>query len=170
MNFKVIENADPTYNIDEVIKDYTNTDLTVAEIQKKHNITRSQWKNLIKKFHKNGVPVRKKGRQLKRKKYERMNIMEPEFKVKQTNDGRYQITGTKGYRVVLNNRFDALKHCNYLNKTHQDMETFRQQNIQYYTTLTKIKMLSEQIQTESGEIHVIELTIRIRELIRKVLP
>ena len=92
------------------------------------------------------------------------------FEVKQTHDGRYQITGTKGYRVVLNNRFDALKHCNYLNKTNHDMETFRQQNIQYYTTLTKIKMLSEQIQPESGEIHVLELAIRIKKLIRDALP
>ena len=67
MNFKVIENADPTYNLDEVIKDYTNTDLTVAEIQKKHNITRGQWKNLMKKFHKNGVPTRPRGRHTRKR-------------------------------------------------------------------------------------------------------
>ena len=92
------------------------------------------------------------------------------FKVKQTNDGRYQITGTKGYRVVLNNRFDAEKHCNYLNRQSDMVEQFRQQNIEYYTTLSQIKMLSDTIHQESGELHVVELTIRIRELIRKVLP
>jgi len=97
-------------------------------------------------------------------------LTEKHFKVKQTNDGRWQITGTKGYRIVLNNRFDAEKHCNYLNKTQHDIEVFRQQNIEYYTTLTKIKMLSEQIQSESGEIHVLELAIRIRKLIRKAIP
>ena len=29
MKFNIVENADPTYNINEDIKDYTNTDLTV---------------------------------------------------------------------------------------------------------------------------------------------
>ena len=97
-------------------------------------------------------------------------LTEKHFKVKQTNDGRWQITGTKGYRIVLNNRFDAEKHCNYLNKTNHDMETFRQQNIQYYTTLTKIKMLTDQIHRESGELHIVELSIKIRDLIRRTLP
>ena len=92
------------------------------------------------------------------------------FKVKQTHDGRWQITGTKGYRVVLNNKYDALKHRHYLNRQEHDIETFRQQNIEYYTTLTKIKMLSEQIQSESGEIHILELAIRIKKLIRKAIP
>ena len=67
MNFRVVEKAESEYDIDEVIKDYTNTDLTVAEIQKKHNITRSQWKNLIKKFHKNGVPTRPRGRHTRKR-------------------------------------------------------------------------------------------------------
>ena len=72
MKFNIVENADPTYNINEVIKDYTNTDLTVAEIQAKHNITRSQWKNLMKKFHKNGVPTRPRGRHTRKRR--RINI------------------------------------------------------------------------------------------------
>ena len=67
MNFRVVENTELEYDIDEVIKDYTNTDLTVAEIQAKHNITRSQWKNLIKKFHKNGVPTRPRGRHTRKR-------------------------------------------------------------------------------------------------------
>ena len=97
-------------------------------------------------------------------------LTEKHFKVKQTHDGRYQITGTKGYRVVLNNRFDAEKHCNYLNRQHDMVEQFRKQNLDYYTTLSKIKMLSEQIQTESGEIHILELAIRIKKLIRDAIP
>ena len=67
MKFNIVENADPTYNIDEVINDYTESDLTVAEIQAKHNITRSQWKNLMKKFHKNGVPTRPRGRHTRKR-------------------------------------------------------------------------------------------------------
>ena len=87
------------------------------------------------------------------------------FKVKETNTGKYQIIGTKGYRIVLNNKYDAEKHCDYLNKTQKDMEHFRQQNIEYHTTLTKVKMLAEQIQTEAGEIHVLELAIKIKKLV-----
>lgn len=97
-------------------------------------------------------------------------MTEKHFKVKQTNDGRYQITGTKGYRVVLNNRFDAEKHCNYLNRQHDMVEQFRKQNLDYYTTLSKIKMVTEQIHRESGELHIVELSIKIKELIRRTLP
>ena len=92
------------------------------------------------------------------------------FEVKQTSDGRWQITGTKGYRVVVNNRYDALKHCNYLNRQEDMVEQFRQQNIEYYTTLSQIKMLSEQIHRESGELHIVECAIKIKELIRKAIP
>ena len=93
-----------------------------------------------------------------------------EFEVKETSNGRYMITGTRGYRVVLDNKYDAVKHCNYLNRQHDMMEQFREQNILYYTCLSKVKMLSEQIQTESGEIHILELAIRIKKLIREALP
>lgn len=97
-------------------------------------------------------------------------MTDKKYGVKELQNGNYMITGTKSYRIIVNNRYDAVKHAEQLNHLEQDINIFRDQNIQYYTTLTKIKMLSEQIQTESGEIHVIELTIRIRELIRKVLP
>ena len=96
--------------------------------------------------------------------------MEPEFKVKQTNDGRYQITGTKGYRVVLNNKFDCEKHCNYLNRQEEQVKQFREQNIKYYTVLSQIKMITDQIYRESGELHIVECAIKIRELIRRILP
>lgn len=92
------------------------------------------------------------------------------FKIKQTHDKRWQITGTKGYRIVFDNKYDCIKHCNYLNKQESDLAVFRQQNIEYYTVLTKIKMLSEQIQSESGEIHILELAIRIKNLIKDAIP
>ena len=92
------------------------------------------------------------------------------FEVKQTSDNRWQVTGTRGYRVVLDNRFDAEKHCNYLNRQEDMLTQFREQNITYYTCLSKAKMLSEQIQTESGEIHILELAIRIKKLINEALP
>ena len=97
-------------------------------------------------------------------------MTDEKFKVKTTNNGKFIITGTKGYRLILDNKYDAVKHANYLNWQHDMTEQFRQQNITYYTCLSKIKMLSEQIQTESGEIHVLELAIRIKKLIRETLP
>ena len=67
INFNVVENTPPRFDIEAVIHDYTSTDLTVKEIQDKHGITRSQWKNLMKKFHKQGVPIRKRGRHPKKR-------------------------------------------------------------------------------------------------------
>lgn len=92
------------------------------------------------------------------------------FEVKQTSDNRWQVTGTRGYRVVLDNRFDAEKHCNYLNRQEDMLTQFREQNITYYTCLSKAKMLSEQIHRESGELHIVECAIKIKELIRRVFP
>ena len=92
------------------------------------------------------------------------------FEVKQTHNGKWQITGTRGYRIVVNNRFDAEKHCNYLNRQLDIVEQFREQNIDYYTLLSQIKMLSEQIHRESGELHIVECSIKIKELIRRTLP
>lgn len=92
------------------------------------------------------------------------------FEVKQTSDNRWQVTGTRGYRVVLDNRFDAEKHCNYLNRQEDMLTQFREQNITYYTCLSKVKMIAEQIQTESGELHVLQLAIQIKNLIQETLP
>lgn len=92
------------------------------------------------------------------------------YNVKKTSDNRWQITGTKGYRIVVDNKYDAIKHCNFLNRETDMVDQFRTQNIEYYTALSKIKMMADQIQQESCELHIIELTIRIREIIRSVLP
>ena len=97
-------------------------------------------------------------------------MTDEKFEVKQTSDNRWQVTGTRGYRVVLDNRFDAEKHCNYLNRQEDMLTQFREQNITYYTCLSKVKMLSEQIQSESSEIHILELAIRIKKMIGETLP
>ena len=88
-----------------------------------------------------------------------------EFEVKETSNGRYQITGTRGYRLILDNRYDAMKHCEFLNNREQLVE----QNQEYYTTLKKIEMLTEQIKIGTGEIHILELAIRIQKLLEGVL-
>ena len=91
--------------------------------------------------------------------------MTKHFKVKKTNNGKYQITGTKGYRVILDNKYDAMKHCEFLNNREQLVE----QNQEYYTTLKKIKMITEQIKIGTGEIHILELAIKIQKLLEGVL-
>ena len=90
------------------------------------------------------------------------------FEVKETSK-RYQVTGTKGYRIVFDNKQDAVKHCNYLNRQEEMMDQFREQNIKYYTTLSKIKLLTEQIHRETGELNILEVAIKIKELIRDVM-
>ena len=90
------------------------------------------------------------------------------YRIKKTSEGKYQILGVNGYTLILDNKFDAEKHCNHLNRQHNLLEKFRNQNIEYFTELTKIKMITEQIHRESGELHIIELAIRIKELIRSV--
>ena len=86
------------------------------------------------------------------------------FEVKETSK-RYQITGTKGYRLVLDNKYDAMKHCEFLNNREQLVE----QNQEYYTILKKIEMLIGQIKKGTGEIHILELAIRIQRLLQEVL-
>ena len=92
------------------------------------------------------------------------------FEVKQTSNGKFMITGTKGYTIRVDNRFDAEKHCNYLNRQEEQLNKYIRQNTEYYTVLTKIKMLTDRIHRESGELYVIELAIKIRKLIREAIP
>ena len=69
------------------------------------------------------------------------------FDVTSTSDGRYRV-----------NKYDALKHAEYLNHLYR----LGEQNKDYYNTLTRIKMLSEQIQRETSELHITEIAIRIK--------
>ena len=75
------------------------------------------------------------------------------FDVTTTSDGRYRVTGVKGYALILDNKYDALKHAEYLNHLYKLSE----QNREYYTRLQKILMLTEQIQRETSELHITEI-------------
>lgn len=97
-------------------------------------------------------------------------MTDKKYGVKELQNGNYMITGTKGYRIIVNNRYDAVKHSEQLNRMGQDITIFRDQNIEYYTSLSKVKMLAEQIQSESGELHVLQLAIQIKNLINEALP
>ena len=97
-------------------------------------------------------------------------MTDKKYGVKELQNGNYMVTGTKGYRIIVNNRYDAVKHSEQLNRMGQDINIFRDQNIEYYTALSKVKMIAEQIQTESGELHVLQLAIQIKNLIQETLP
>lgn len=91
------------------------------------------------------------------------------FEVKQTSDGKFMIRGTKGYTIRVDNRYDAEKHCNYLNRQEEQLDKYIEQNTEYYTVLTKIKMLTDRIHRESGELHILQLTIQIQKIINEVI-
>ena len=80
------------------------------------------------------------------------------FDVTTTSDGRYRVTGVKDYTLILDNKYDALKHAEYLNHLYKLSE----QNKDYYTRLNRIQMLTEQIQRETSELHITEIAIRIK--------
>ena len=59
MKFNIVENAEPEYDLDEVIQDYQNLDLTVKEIREKHGIGKSRWdKIILRQIREKGVPLR----------------------------------------------------------------------------------------------------------------
>ena len=58
MKFKVVENYQPDYDIEEVKKDYTETDLPVKEIRAKYDISKGQWLTILKHWKREGVTMR----------------------------------------------------------------------------------------------------------------
>ena len=84
------------------------------------------------------------------------------FDVTTTSDGRYRIHGVKGYTLILDNKYDALKHAEYLNHLYHMSE----QNKEYYNRLNRIQMLTEQIQRETSELHITEIAIRIKNEVK----
>lgn len=92
------------------------------------------------------------------------------FKVTKTDTGNYRITGVSGYQLILSNRFDAERHCNYLNRREEYCRKLKKQNIGYNVRLKQIWDLVEQLQMECGyELRVLDLAIRIKRLIRELL-
>ena len=80
------------------------------------------------------------------------------FEVKKTSDGRYRMHGVKGYTLILDNKYDAMKHAEYLNHLYHMSE----QNKEYYNKLNRRQMLTEQIHRETSELHITEIAIRIK--------
>lgn len=90
------------------------------------------------------------------------------FEVKERN-GKYSVTGFDGFSIRCDNRFDAVQLCSYLNGQDQLITDYRKQNVEYYTVLTKIRFVVEDIHQGTGELHILEKAIRIKELLKEVL-
>lgn len=58
IKFHIIENSEPDYNLEEVIKDYLNTELSTTEIKQKHKITTRKYTKILNEIKKRGLPLR----------------------------------------------------------------------------------------------------------------
>lgn len=58
MNFNIVENPKPDYDLESVIKDYTALELTTTEIRSKHGITCKKWSRVLTEIQNRGIPLR----------------------------------------------------------------------------------------------------------------
>ena len=93
---------------------------------------------------------------------------EVKFEVVDRN-GKYSVTGFDGFSIKVDNRFDAVQLCGYLNGQDQLVNDYRERWISYYTVLTKIRFIVDDIHKSSGEIHILEKAIKIKNLLKGVL-
>ena len=84
-------------------------------------------------------------------------------------NGKYTVTGFDGFSIRCDNRFDADQLAAYLNGQDQLVNDYRERWISYYTVLTKIRFVVDDIHKSSGEIHILEKAIKIKNLLKEVL-
>ena len=94
--------------------------------------------------------------------------MRDKFEVVDRN-GKYSVVGFDGFSIRCDNRFDAEKLSGYLNGQDQLVRDYRERWTEYYTVLKKIKFIVDDIHQSTGEIHILEKAIKIKELLREVL-
>lgn len=87
-------------------------------------------------------------------------------KTQKTPNNQYLITGLPQHTLILNNKKDADKHTEYLNKKQEQHEKHIQNTIKYTNNIHKIKQLTRRIQNTTNNPHVHELTIQIQNIIR----
>ena len=90
------------------------------------------------------------------------------FKVVDRN-GKYSVTGFDGFSIKVDNRFDAVQLCGYLNGQDKLISDYRNRYIEYYTALKSIQFVVDSIHRETGELHIVEKCIRIKELLKEVI-
>ena len=71
------------------------------------------------------------------------------FEVKKTSDGRYRVTGVKGYTLIWDNKYDALKHAEY-GKTTMIPLTEKHEYITYMEIYDKIEEMKTRVK-DKGE-------------------
>lgn len=94
--------------------------------------------------------------------------MSEKFKVVDRN-GKYQVTGFPGFSIRCDNRFDADQLCAYLNGQDQLISEYRERWSEYYTVLKKISFIVDDIHQSTGEIHILEKAIKIKNLLKEGL-
>ena len=96
MNFRIVENPDPGYDLEEVKKDYLNPEIPVKEIIRKYGITPGTWLTILKHWKTEGVPMRSNHNRTKTPRYYYFNNRTKKWHVnrcirgKQYNFGSYK--------------------------------------------------------------------------------
>ena len=73
MNFNIVENATIEWDIEEIIQDYQDVNLSVKEIREKHGISRGSWHRVLNILKEQNIPLRgyrSKGYVKNRKEYD----------------------------------------------------------------------------------------------------
>lgn len=58
MNFRIVENPDNDFDLEAVIRDYQNLDISTKEIKEKYDITTGKYQQVIAEIKKRGIPLR----------------------------------------------------------------------------------------------------------------
>ncbi len=66
MNFKIIDGTDDT-PYDDILTDYQNLELSVAEIRTKYNLSMGKWQSITREWKQDGITLRGRQNQRKRK-------------------------------------------------------------------------------------------------------
>lgn len=94
--------------------------------------------------------------------------MSDKFEVIDRN-GKYSVVGFDGFSIRVDNKFDADQLAAYLNGQDQLVSEYRERWTEYYTVLKKIKFIVDDIHQSTGELHILEKAIKIKELLKGVL-
>ncbi len=60
VSFRIVENPVEDYDLDEIIRDYQNLELSVHDIRLKYGFTRSNWRSVLRCMQEQGVVLRSK--------------------------------------------------------------------------------------------------------------
>lgn len=113
MNFRIVENQSvhDTYDLNELIEDYKNMELTVKEIREKYNLTVGQWHTVLKRIKEQGVSLR--GASYRNAKYYSFNKQYNHFRVHRVINGVHYRFGAYRTEKEAKARVDELNANNW---------------------------------------------------------